>query len=566
MKKIAICGKDISKFTVVYDPAEGENVVFAVSEFVRYIEAASGVRLNAVTPREVTPMMLSKIKIGQAVNSGSYDITGEEDFIIRYYPDMVRILGGQPRGTLYGVYDFLEREIGWRFLTPDCETLTGGDVDLSPMKRSWKPAFEWRDVCSAVYWPADIAAKRKLNSSYSRSLDAKRGGSFFYPGRFIHTMESLLGVPQHHQPCFSDPENVKKCVASVRELLRANPDARVISVSQNDGEMDEDTHCTCPRCAAIDAEEGSHAGSLLRFVNAVAEEIEPEFPKVRIMTLAYLHTLECPKITRPRRNVIMEFAPISMNFCRPVTDPCNSGFISEFEKWTAITDKIYLWDYIVDFSFTVPVFPNFGTLRQNVAYYASHNVTGMFMEGDNYAEDGRCTDLCELRGYLISQLLCDPFMSEETLARHRSEFLEGYYGPGGKHIGRFVDIVTELINMPDRKLHVFQNPQTLFDIPSFISRMPEMEECWNAAESAADSEPQLAHVRRSRLCYTYLKLLYAFDALAENPDTRAAVLEENERFYKALKAIEMRPRGLGVENALPEITDFTKNAAVGIYW
>ena len=566
MKKISICGKDVSKFTVVYDPTEGEAITFAVEELVRYVEAASGVRLLAVTPKEVTPMMLSKIKVGRKVNSGSYAIKGEEDFIIRYYPDMVRLLGNSPRATLYAVYDFLEKEIGWRFLTPDCEVLTGGDVDLPPMKRVWRPVFEWRDVCSAVYWPADISAKRKLNSSYSRDLDEKRGGSYFYPGRFIHTMESLLGVPQHSQPCFSDPENVKKCVESVRKLLRENPTARVISVSQNDGEMDEDTHCTCPRCAAIDAEEGSHAGSLLRFVNAVAEEIEEEFPRVKIMTLAYLHTLECPKITRPRRNVIMEFAPISMNFCRPVTDPENAGFITEFEKWAKVTDKIYLWDYIVDFSFVVPVFPNFGTLRENVRYYADHSVTGMFMEGDNYLRDGECTDLCELRAYLVAQLLCDPYMSEETFARHRDEFLCGYYGPGGRHIGRFVDIVTELINMPGRKLHVFQNPQTLFDIPAFVSRIPEMEDCWNRAEAEAETELQRSHCARSRLCYTYLKLLYTFDAPADNPDTRAAILEENERFYNALKKIGVRPRGIGVENTLPEVTDLTKNAAVGIYW
>ena len=129
MKKINICGKDISKFAVVYDPRDGEAVEFAARELAKYIELACGARLEVITKNEVTPMTVARLKIGPGANSGSYAIEGEEDFVISCYPDLVRIIGGQPRGTLYGVYDFLEKEIGWRFFTSDCEELTGGDDD-----------------------------------------------------------------------------------------------------------------------------------------------------------------------------------------------------------------------------------------------------------------------------------------------------------------------------------------------------------------------------------------------------------------------------------------------------
>lgn len=564
MKKIKICGKDIAKFAIVYDPADGESVKFASEELARYIELACGAKMRVMKTCDVTPLVYEKIKVGPSANSGSHDITGEEEFIIKCAPDIVRIMGGQPRGTIYGVYDFLEKEIGWRFFTSDCETLVGGDVDIPSKKRHWKPVFEWRDVCSSAYWPEDISVKRKLNSSYERRISAKRGGSFFYPGRFVHTMESLLGVPQHQQPCFSDPEVLEKCIASVRELLRANPEARIISVTQNDAERDEVSHCRCPRCAAIDEEEGSHAGTLLRFVNAVGEAIEDEFPKVKLITLAYLHTLKCPKITRPRRNVIIEFAPMEMNFVRPATDPCNTGFISEFEKWGKIADKIYIWDYIVDFSFTVPIFPNFGVIAPNLRYYAEHNVTGMFLEGDNYRHDEYTTDLAELRGYLLSLLMENPKITDEELAARREEFLAAYYGKNGSAVGKFVDIITEIASVDGNFVGCFHNPNELMDRDLFLSRLPEMEALWNEAEAGAETELQKSHCERSRLCYTYLKLLHAFDAMCENPDTRAAILEENEKFYRLLQKYAIRPRGMMSE--LPVLNDFTQNMAVKIYW
>ena len=566
MKKITIGGIDITRFHIIYNEKDGETVAFAARELARYIGLACGKEPDIMTRKGAHPELIRRIYVGPSESFGIFEAEGEEDYEYRVFPGVIRIVGGSPRGTLYCAYAFLEEIVGWRFLAPGCEILTGPDeIDVPPTRRRWRPRIEWRDVCSAVYWGEDIAVKRRLNSSYSRNIGKQRGGSFFYPGRFVHTMESLLDVPQHTQPCFSDPENLKKCIESVRTLLRGYPDARIISVTQNDADADEQTHCTCPRCAAIDEEEGSHAGSLLRFVNAVAEAVEDEFPNVRIMTLAYLHTLDCPRITRPRKNVIMEFAPMTMNFARPVTDECNRETVRALEDWSRVTDRIYLWDYVANFSFTVPVFPDFHVLAENVRYYADHHVTGMFMEGDNYMRDGETTDLCELRAYLLSKLLCDPYMSREEFLSHRRDFLLGYYGAGGENIGKFLDIIGEIAMKPGHFVGCFNNPLTLLDRGLFLERMPEMETLWNSAEAGAATEAERSHCERSRLSYTFLKLLYAFDLFCSaGDDAREAILQENEKFYRLLKKYGIRPRGMSSE--LPEVTDFTKNAAVSIYW
>ena len=64
-----------------------------------------------------------------------------------------------------------------------------------------------------------------------------------------------------------NPDVLRIVVSNVLERLAADPSANVVGVSQNDNRM----YCRCAKCRAVDEEEGGPTGSLLRFVNAVAE-------------------------------------------------------------------------------------------------------------------------------------------------------------------------------------------------------------------------------------------------------------------------------------------------------
>ena len=74
---------------------------------------------------------------------------------------------------------------------------------------------------------------------------------------------------------------------------------------------------------AVDAEEGARPDSLLRFVNAVAADIEDEFPDVAIDTLAYQYTRKPPRTSRPRPNVIVRLCSIECSFRVPLDVPGN---------------------------------------------------------------------------------------------------------------------------------------------------------------------------------------------------------------------------------------------------
>ncbi len=71
---------------------------------------------------------------------------GEEELVIRIGSHNIAIVGGRPRGTLYGVYEFFERYAGVRFLTADCTHLpSSATATQSPLGEfRYKPVFEFR--------------------------------------------------------------------------------------------------------------------------------------------------------------------------------------------------------------------------------------------------------------------------------------------------------------------------------------------------------------------------------------------------------------------------------------
>ena len=85
------------------------------------------------------------------------------------------------------------------------------------------------------------------------------------------------------QLCWSNASLVSFISQNVRSFLRAQPDASIISVSQNDNR----DYCQSSAEMAIIKAEGSPMGPLLRAVNAVAAGIADEFPHVAVDTLAY---------------------------------------------------------------------------------------------------------------------------------------------------------------------------------------------------------------------------------------------------------------------------------------
>ncbi|MFO0982996.1 MAG: DUF4838 domain-containing protein [Planctomycetota bacterium] len=170
------------------------------------------------------------------------------------------------------------------------------------------PRLEYRECYFTDAFATSFAIANRLNGA-RHELSASDGGHVTY-SHFVHTFYEIVPPDryfathpeyfalvdgerrgEHAQLCLTNPAVVQLAIAAVRSWIASDPDAAIFSVSQNDCL----NPCACDGCRAIDDREGSHAGSLLAFVNQVAAAIAAEHPDRAIDTLAYQYTRKPPR-------------------------------------------------------------------------------------------------------------------------------------------------------------------------------------------------------------------------------------------------------------------------------
>ena len=396
------------------------------------------------------------------------------------------ITGTLPRGGVYGVYTFMEDYLGARFLSDTYWIVHEGEVKDIPadLYRVDSPYFFSRDS----YWYHILHPRRPTKMNIRNAVKSNHwdmpdlGGGVTYAGRFVHSIWDLAEMEHEigRQPCLTDENVYKTVLKNVYKVLQERPWSTIVSVSQVDSYPDQ-LGCQCERCKAIDDREGTPMGSLLTFVNRIADDIKDDYPHVYVDTLAYRYTRKAPKTIVPRDNVIIRLCSIECCFCHPLDDPdCphNVAFKKDIEEWSAICNNLYIWDYTTDFLCYLSPFPNFAVLQKNVKFFKDHHVIGMFEQGNYQSLSG---EFGELRGYLLAKLLWNPDMTEEEYYAHMDEFLRDYYGAGWKYVREYIDVTTK--KAAERHLFIYDTPDRIFPFakipPEDIGVDPEKIAEWN---------------------------------------------------------------------------------------
>ncbi|MBQ4351558.1 MAG: DUF4838 domain-containing protein [Clostridia bacterium] len=452
----------------------------------------------------------------------------DDGFRIEASENTVRIAGGC-RGVLYGAYDLLER-LGVRFFTMTCEKVpTAPDAVIPALSVKSEPVFEYRaHNYPPIRQMPRFMAKLRLNGvAGGGPVPARLGGSMTY-GLFVHSFEHLIPTaefgethPEYFalvdgrrvtrsggrtQLCLTNPDVIRLLTERTRDFLRAHPGNRLMSLSQNDW----GGNCQCENCRKIDEEEGSPSGTLLRAVNAVAEALEEEFPDVIFDTLAYVYSRPAPHITRNRHNVCVRLCSIECCFCHPfdgcddenrsVTRPdgTKSSFITDLRDWGRICDRMYIWDYTTCFAHYPTPHPNWRILQRNAQLMAENNVKGVFEQACGASQGG--VDFNELRAYLISKLLWDPYCDLEA---HRREFMEYYYGAAAPILDEYLNLLCDTaekydhVGFNDNPLHRYLEEDMLEKYFALFDR---------AAEAVRGDPARLMRVDKARLSIRWVAL------------------------------------------------------------
>jgi hypothetical protein len=499
-----------TSYVIVMVGAADPTVQRAATELQRFLEESTGAHF-AIRSGEANPDAKEVVVCVEAAKSRvgfpseGFTITGSGDSIV--------ITGASPRGALYGVYTLLEDFVGFRWYSERVTRVPKHDelvIDVPDIAKN--PTLEYREPFFTEAFDGDWAA-RNFTNGFATNLDAIHGGKVKY-GHFVHTFNVLLPPEKHFEQhpewyseidgkrtadhtelCLTNPEVLEKVIEGVRGWIRDNPDATIFSVSQNDWE----NQCTCAKCRELDEREGSPQGTILTFVNAVAEAIEDESPHIAIDTLAYWYSRKAPKTIIPRPNVIIRLCTIECCFAHPL-DTCaeNASFVDDIREWNKITDRLYIWDYVTNFHNYMMPWPNFNVLASNIRFFVSNGVKGLFEQGAYAAGGGG--EMGAMRSYVMARLMWDQNADEKAL---RDEFIDGVYGDAADLVRRYHDLIHEPVADPDVHMKIFCDVDNPHITDEIISKGDEL---LTQAEEKAESREVKERVEVAHLPVQYVRI------------------------------------------------------------
>ncbi|RJP28347.1 MAG: DUF4838 domain-containing protein [Candidatus Omnitrophota bacterium] len=432
----------------------------------------------------------------------------DESFTYTNRGASILIWGGKDRGTMYGVMAFLENELGCRWYTPTVSVIPQKEFyTFHHMRHRESPGLRVRNDFYFEAFEPIWAARNRVNGAMN--YREQPGGLECYWA--VHTFYPLMPpsdffdehpdyyslidgkrVHHHAQLCLTNPGVLRIFTERILRVIRENPQYLIYSVSQNDWAGP----CQCDACQAIAKREESESGPVLWFVNQIAEAVEKEFPHKLIGTLAYQYTRKPCKTITPRDNVVIRLCSIECCFAHDFLHcPENESFVKDIEGWAAIAPKLYIWDYVVNFSHYIQPYPNFRVLQPNLQFFRDHNAIGVMEQA---AYQSRGGEFAELRAYVIAKLLWNP---DRDVREIIDDFMFGYYGRSGQYVRDYFDLLHDRVT-PDTHIHLGLRPDDPLFSDEFVRQADAL---FDRAEIVAETETIRRRVEMARLPILYLK-------------------------------------------------------------
>jgi hypothetical protein len=451
---------------------------FAAAELQGFVERISGARLAIVKEgngaglysfflgrtqkaavarqRRARPLGASGARI-----EPDESLMGRDGFVLRSVPGGLVILGGNDRGTLFGVYELLERYFDVRWFMP-------GEIgEYVPRRRSlrmgsvnlvFRPAFDTRWVgrgqwalcqrmnVSVTAKEQDVGIKWKWNFHTFRRLIPPEKYYASHPEYFalVGGQRSVTeSRTQGNQLCTSNPDLIGEVAHNLIAVLDKEPDTEIVTLSPNDG----GGFCECEKCRALD-EPGRdwfarYSRRLALFNNEVARMVKKKHPEVLIKVGAYNGYARPPLDAdwRPEGNLFFQLC--HLNFCHnhPLgSKMCKQGvtyepserfqpnqeFCEILDRWLALSPRLYLYEYyaIQGMRRAGLAWPLVHTIRSDIPYYRDRGVEGFYTQvfEDTWHRHS-------LNYYVAAKLCWNPDLDVDLLLQ---DYFEKCYGPAAE--------------------------------------------------------------------------------------------------------------------------------------
>ena len=541
----ASASKADQESAIIISSNASDTEVYAAQVLQEYLSALDGDEYPIINDDQ--PFEGFKFCVGKTTAYDTADITDKvpDSYNIAPFSNGLAIYGSGSRGTIYGVFSFLEDFCGYRVYTWESGMISTTGKMVLPQKRiEYNTFFQYRNTDWRSGWTPLYSIANKLNGVLQGAVTREQGGNISYLGDSNHTLSTdfcasdkyFKSHPEYFalhegkrvsdQLCLTNESVYEIVLEEVLSLLKDShdpeADLQIISLSQ----ADNPTYCECDACKVLDNANGSHAGSLITFVNRIARAVkEKGYDNVEFDTLAYMHTRKAPSAVVPEDNVIITLCTFECCFSHPMDDPgCpeNAKLMKDLEEWSEICNNMYIWDYSTNYACTLGIFPNFHVMQKNMQCFYEHGIKGVYEEGNYYVY--LCdTEFGELRTYLIAKLLENPYCEYD---KEMLDFCNYYYGEGGENIKSAIDEITAKTK---NHVTIYSSMTETFSIDD--EEAEKIDQLWEKGEKAAKSPNAFAAIERSKLSWRYVKAVLG---LREFSGTLEDNKEEREALYNDL--------------------------------
>lgn len=524
-----------SDFVIATEENPDECIVTASEELQTYIEKVSGARLNIVSENEITSedkaILLGNTEIGKSIKEIDTSAIKEDGF--RFFADGTHLLiaGEDSRGTLYGVYTFLEDYMGIRWYTPKLEKVPESKnivIDAN-LDRLVEPSFAIRRN-SPAYADDQYRARNKTNVSFYYEAE-EYGGALTYVLWDV-TLNKLVpdslfaehpeyfamntdGTRTTDHVCLSNPDVLSVAVENARKYMRECE--RETTDHIHIGQKDNSNYCHCESCTALYEKYGSVSAPTIIFTNNFADALDEEFPEYTFTFYAYNETERPPSdlTLTCNENVVPVLCELhhacrnhTLGTCGAIDDnQIESEFLNlygdnedyiaqDFKDWTEIADRTYIYDYTINFLFSAQFFSNFETMQSTMKYMYDIGITGYVYN----CGDGHYAAFNDLRNYLLAKLQWDVNADVEYLMM---DFLSFYYGEeAAPYIKEIIDIQTGQIKATAHAFDFDWHYQSGY-YP--VSKINKLDRLWEKACSADITDELRFRVEKDSLSWEFFK-------------------------------------------------------------
>lgn len=306
--------------------------------------------------------------------------------------------------------------------------------DLPPLLLSGRDTvvtfpFEYRDMYMPTNQNPDMTYLLALHNleydwgiwghNLSRVLGSNGDMTFGYQNMDQEMLARTNGMAHPTQFCFSSD---KLLDLTIHYILDNYGDGEATPTRITIGPNDNGIVCMCRRCEIAGNTPGNATPAVTNFV----ERLAARFPKHHFYIPAYSTVSALPDHHLPQNVGVFLSAIDYPRAWNSKETPEAKAFFKLLADWQAITDNVYIWDYVCNFDDYLTPYPILYVMQDRFREYRKRGVKGIFLNGSGYFYSLQQ----EMYSFLLAHLLINP---DADIRR----MVEDYYQDAMPHVGSF---------------------------------------------------------------------------------------------------------------------------------